>query len=105
GAGLDLPILTAKEVRLMKYAMRRTRGTRRDRMAAMRSLQLMVVNGVIRRAEVFPHRNLDKYVDLDADPEASLSSLSAVTPDQHSWFARFSSRPADLPLTHARNAT
>ncbi|MBC7838073.1 MAG: hypothetical protein H7Y39_05465 [Nitrospiraceae bacterium] len=74
-------------------------------MATMRSLQLMVVNGVIRRAEVFPHRNLDKYVDLDADPEASLSSLSAVTPDQRSWFARFSSRPADSFLTHARNAT
>ena len=89
----------------MKYAMRRTRGTRRDRMATMRSLQLMVVNGVIRRAEVFPHRNLDKYVDLDADPEASWSSLSAVTPDQRSWFARFSSQPADSPLTHARNAT
>jgi hypothetical protein len=88
----------------MKYAMRRTRGIRRDRMAAMRSLQLMVVNGVIRRAEVFPHRNLDKYVDLDADPEASLSSLSAVMPDQHSWFALFS-RPVDSPLTHARNAT
>jgi hypothetical protein len=89
----------------MNYAMRRTRGTRRDRMAAMRSLQLMVVNGVVRRAEVYPHRNLDKYVDLDADPEASLSSLSAVTPDQHSWFARFSHRQADSPLMHARNAT
>jgi len=87
----------------MKYARRRTAGTRWDRKAAMRSLQLMVVNGVIRRAEVFPHRNLDKYVDLDADPEASLSSLSAVTPN--SWFARFSSRQVDFPLTHARNAT
>jgi len=74
-------------------------------MATMRSLQLMVVNGVIRRAEVFPHRNLDKYVDLDANPEASLSLLSDVTPDQRSWFARFSSQPVDSPLTHARNAT
>ena len=89
----------------MKYTMRRTTAARRNRMATMRSLQLMVVNGVIRRAEVFPHRNLDKYVDLDAYPEASLSSLSAVTPDRHRWFALFSSRPADSPLTHARNAT
>jgi hypothetical protein len=89
----------------MTYTMRGTTAARRNRMATMRSLQLMVINGVIRRAEVFPHRNLDKYVDLDADPEASLSSLSAVTPDQHSWFARFSSRPADSSLTHARNAT
>ena len=65
----------------MKYAMRRTKGIRWDRWphSMMRSLQLMVMNGVIRRAEVYPHRNLDKYVDLDADPEASLSSLSAVT--------------------------
>ena len=89
----------------MPYTMRGTIAARRNRMTTMRSLQLMVINGVIRRAEVFPHRNLDKYVDLDADPEASLSSLSAITPDPHSWFAMFSSRPADLPLTHARNAT
>ena len=89
----------------MTYTMRRTTAARRNRMAIMRSLQLMVVNGVIRRAEVFPHRNLDKYVDLDAYPEASLSSLSAVTPDQRSWFARFSSQPDNSPLTHARNAT
>ncbi len=89
----------------MPYTMRGTIAARRNRMTTMRSLQLMVINGVIRRAEVFPHRNLDKYIDLDADPEASLSSLSAITPDQHSWFASFSSRPADLPLTHARNAT
>jgi hypothetical protein len=86
----------------MKYAMRRTAGTRWDRRAAMRSLQLMVVNGVIRRAEVFPHRNLDKYVDLDADPEASLSSMAI---DKQSWFTRFSGRQAESPLTHARNAT
>jgi hypothetical protein len=89
----------------MAYTMRGTIAARRNRMATMRSLQLMVINGVIRRAEVFPHRNLDKYVDLDADPEASLSSLSAVTHHQHSWFARFSSRLADSSLTHARNAT
>lgn len=89
----------------MTYTMRGTTVARRNRLATMRSLQLMVVNGVIRRAEVFPHRNLDKYVDLDADPEAALSSLSAVTPEPHNWFARFSSRQADSPLTHARNAT
>jgi hypothetical protein len=89
----------------MTYTMRGTIAARRNRMATMRSLQLMVVNGVIRRAEVFPHRNLDKYVDLDADPEAALSSLSAVTPDQHSWFTWFSSRQPDSSFTHARNAT
>ncbi|HSL03016.1 MAG TPA: hypothetical protein VK901_05705 [Nitrospiraceae bacterium] len=89
----------------MKYTMRRTAGTRWDRMVAMRSLQLMVINGVIRRAEVFPHRNLDKYVDLDADPEAALSSLSAVTLDEQSWFTRVSCRQAGSPFTHARNAT
>ena len=89
----------------MKYAMRRTAGTRWDRKAAMRSLQLMVVNGVIRRAEVFPHRNLDKYVDLDADPEAALSSMAVGTDDKQSWFTRFSCRQTESPFTHARNAT
>jgi hypothetical protein len=89
----------------MTYTMRGTTAARRNRIAAMRALQLMVVNGVIRRAEVFPHRNLDKYVDLDADPEAALSSQSAVTSEPHSWFARFSSRQPDSSLTHARNAT
>ena len=87
----------------MKYAMRRTADARRNRMVAMRSLQLMVINGVIRRAEVFPHRNLDKYVDLDADPEASLSSLVTVTPDKQGWFTRFAGRQAESPLTHARH--
>jgi hypothetical protein len=87
----------------MKYARRRTAGTRWDRKAAMRSLQLMVVNGVIRRAEVFPHRNLDKYVDLDADPEASVSSLSTATLDTQGWFTRFVGRQAESPLTHARH--
>ena len=57
GARLGLPILMVKEVGLMKYAMRGTRGIRwgrwRRRMV-MRSLELLVTNGVIRRAEVDP---------------------------------------------------
>ena len=89
----------------MKYTRRRTAGPRWDRKVAIRSLQLMVINGVIRRAEVYPHRNLDKYVDLDAYPEAALSSISGVIPDKESWFTRLSSRQAESPLTHARHAT
>jgi hypothetical protein len=87
----------------MKYARKRTAGARWDRKAAMRSLQLMVVNGVIRRAEVFPHRNLDKYVDLDAYPEASVSSISTRTLEKQGWFTRFVGRQAESPLTHARH--
>jgi hypothetical protein len=92
----------------MKYTMRRTEGIRWDRwrrIAMRQSLQLMVINGVVRRAEVYPHRHLDKCVDLDADSEASLSSVSDVTFDEQSWFTRFSCRQADSLFTHARHTT
>jgi hypothetical protein len=89
----------------MKYIMRRTAETRWKRLVMMRSLQLMMMNGVIRRAEVYPHRNLDKYVDLDADPETSLSSMPVITLDEQRGFARFPGRHLDSPFTHARQAT
>lgn len=92
----------------MTDARRRTKGIRWDRrrrMVAMRSLQLMVMNGVIRRAEVYPLRHLDTCVDLDADPEASLSSMPNVTLDEQSWFTRFSCRPADSFLSYVRHTT
>jgi len=92
----------------MKHAMRRTEGVRWDRwrrIAMMQSLQMMVLSGVVRRAELYPHRHFDKCVDLDADPEASLSSRSDVTLDEQSWFPRFAGQQADSPLMHARNAT
>ena len=89
----------------MKYSMKQAADTRRDRMVVMRSLQLMMVNGVIRRAEVYPNRNLDTYVDLDADPEVSVSSIPVATLDEQSWLTRFSCRRADSLFMHARQVT
>jgi hypothetical protein len=92
----------------MKYVTRRTEGIRWDRwrrIAMIQSLRMMVLSGVVRRAELYPHRHFDKCVDLDADPEATLSSMSDVVLDEQSWLTRFSCRRADSLLTHARHTT
>jgi len=62
-----------KDSRPMKYAMRRTKGVRWDywhRMVVMRSLELMVMNGVVRRAAVDPTQHLDDCADIDNDTAA-----------------------------------
>jgi hypothetical protein len=92
----------------MKHTMRRTIGIRWDRWhrtVVMRSLELMVMNGVVRRAEVDPHWRLDDCADIEEDPEASLSSMPPVIVDEQCWFTRFSCRQADSPITHSRHTT
>jgi hypothetical protein len=92
----------------MKHAKRRIEGIRWDRWHrtfVMRSLKLMVMNGVVRRAEVDPHWRLDDCADIEEDPEASLPSMPPVIVDEESWFTRFSCRQADSPLTQARHTT
>lgn len=97
-----------KEVGPMKYAMRRTEGIRWDRwhrMVVMRSLQMMVMSRVVRRAELDPPRHLDDCADIEADPEASLSSMPPVIFDEQGWFTRFFRRRADSHFTHERHTT
>jgi hypothetical protein len=89
----------------MKYAMRRTEGIRWDRwhrMVVMRSLQMMLMSGVIRRAEVDLPQHRDDCADIEADPEASLS-MPPVISDEQGWFTRFVRRRADLLINHERH--
>ena len=92
----------------MRKTMKQTKGIRWDRwrrMVVMRSLELMVMNGVVRRAEVDPPRHLDDCADMEADPKASISSVPSVNLEEQSWFARFSCRQTDPSYTHARHTT
>ena len=92
----------------MKHAMKRTTGIRWDRwhrMVVMRSLKLMVMNGVVRHAEVDPPQHFDDCAGIEEDPEASVSSMPPVIVDEESWFTRFSCRQADSPLTQVRHTT
>jgi hypothetical protein len=92
----------------MKHAMRRTEGIRWDRwhrMVMMRSLELMVLNGVVRSAEVDPPQHLANRADSEAVPRASLPSLPLVQLDEQGWFTRFFRRRTDLHITQARHTT
>ena len=92
----------------MNHAMRRTEGIRWDRwhrMVVTRSLQMMVMSGVVRRAEVDPPQHLDDRAYMEADPEASLSSIQPVIVDEEGWFTRFVSRRSDSSFTHAGHTT
>lgn len=91
----------------MKHAMRRTEGIRWDhwhRMAMMRSLELMVLNGVVRSAEVDPPQYSARRADIGTKPRAS-SSMPLVNLDKQGWFTRFFRRRADVPITHGRHTT
>ena len=100
-------MVIVRNARPMKNAMRRTRGVRWDcwrRMVTMRSLELMVMNGVIRHATVDPPQYLDACADIEASPEDSLS-LPPVIIDEQGWFTRFFRRREFSPLTHERHTT
>jgi hypothetical protein len=91
----------------MEHAMRRTDGIRWDRwhrMVVMRSLQMMVMSGVVRRAEIDPPQHLDDCANIETDPEASLS-MPPVIFDEQGWFTRFVRRREDSPFTHERHTT
>lgn len=93
----------------MKYAMRRTAGIRWDRwhrMVVMKSLQMMVLSGVVRRAEVDPPQHRDDCAHIETDPEASLPiSMPPIIVDEQGWFTRFCHRRADSLFTQARHTT
>jgi hypothetical protein len=71
----------------------------------MRSLEMLVTSGVVRRAEIDPPQHDDKCSDSEAGPEASVLSLPAVNLDAQGWFSRFVRRRADSPFTHVRHTT
>jgi len=100
-----------KDAGPIKYVVRRAKGVRWDRwhrMVVMRSLEMMVMNGVVRRAEVDPSQHLDDCAGIETDPdtEASVSiSVPSGIVDEQSWFTRFFRRRTDSSLTHARHTT
>lgn len=95
----------------MKYVMRRAKGVRWDRwhrMVVMRSLEMMVMNGVVRRAEVDPPPYLDDCADIETDTDTEASVSISVPPgivDEQRWFTRYFRRRTDSSLTHARHTT
>jgi hypothetical protein len=91
----------------MKNTMRRTEGIRWDRwhrMAMMRSLELMVLNGVVRRAEVDPPQHPSVRSAIGMDPRPS-SSIPLADLDKQGWFTRLFRKRADTPFTQARHTT
>jgi hypothetical protein len=101
-------MVMGKEAGPVKYAMRQTKDmswNRRRRKVMMQSLRLMVTSGVVRRAEMDPPQHRADYAGIEADPEASVSSMLPVNLDEQSWFTRFISRRAESLFTHARHTT
>lgn len=71
----------------------------------MRSLEMLVTSGVVRRAEVDPPQHLDERPDSDTSPEAPGLSLPADNLDAQGWLSRFVRRLADSPFKHVRHTT
>lgn len=91
----------------MKHTMRRTTCIcldHRRRMVLLRSMQLMVINGVVRRAEVDPPRPRTDCENMHADIEASISSTPPASLDVQGWFIRLFRRPTDVLIHHARHS-
>jgi hypothetical protein len=94
----------------MSYAVKRIEGICWDRrrcMVVMQSLRLMVLSGVLRRAEVDPPQYLDDCAgsETDADTAASLSSLPLGSVNAQSWFTRLFHRRTNFVINHARHTT
>jgi len=92
----------------MKHATRGTKGIhweRWRRRVVMRSLEMLVTSGVVRRAEVDPPQHCDEYPDSEASPEASVSTAPAVNLEAPGWFTRFFHRRTSSPFTHVRHTT
>jgi len=93
----------------MKDFKKGTRGVhwgRWRRGMVMRSLEMLVTSGVVRRAEVDPPQHRDECSDSEAGPEAPALSMPAVNLDKPGWwFSRFIRRRGDSPFTHVRHTT
>ena len=91
----------------MTHTMKRIEGIcwdRRHCMVVMQSLRLMVLSGVLRRAEVDPPQHRDDCVDIEVNPEESLS-MPPVTLAEQGWVTRFFHRRDYSPFTHTRHTT
>jgi hypothetical protein len=92
----------------MKDFKKGTRGVhwgRWRRGIVMRSLEMLVTSGVVRRAEVDPPQHRYECPDSEVDPETSALSLPAVNLDATGWFSRFIRRRGNSPFTHVRHTT
>ncbi len=90
-----------------KSGMRRTGGIRWDRWhrkVVIRSLQMMVMSRVLRRAEIDPPQCREDCRDIEMEKEASLS-LPSVICNEQGWFTRFFHRWADSSFIHERHTT
>jgi hypothetical protein len=92
----------------MKQVMRRTKGMRWDlwhRTAVTRSLEMLVMNRVVRRAEVDPPRYYNNIAGMKADRKSSSSSAPPAGFYEGGWFTRFIRRRVGSPFTDVRHTT
>ena len=92
----------------MKHVMRRTKGMRWDlwhRTAVTRSLEMLVMNRVVRRAEVDPPRQRNDSTDVKADRRSSPLSTPPANFYEEGWFTRFVRRRVGSPFTDVRHTT
>jgi hypothetical protein len=97
-----------KDAGSMKQVMRRTKGMRWDlwhRTAVTRSLEMLVMNRVVRRAEVDPPRQRNDSVGTKADRKSSSSSTPPADFYEGCWFSRFLRRRVSSPFTDVRHTT
>ena len=92
----------------MKHVMRRTKGMRWDlwhRTSVTRSLEMLVMNRVVRRAEVDPPRPHHDNAGMKADR----TSPSLATPPadfyEGGWLTRLIRRRVGSPFTDVRHTT
>lgn len=94
--------------RASTYDARRDTGIRWDRWnrkVTMQSLQLMVMNGVVRSAEIDPPRYRAGRPDVKAKTTVPQLSIASVDPAGQGWFSKLFRRRADPLIHHVRHTT
>jgi hypothetical protein len=97
-----------KDKGFMKHVMRRTKGIRWDlwhRTTVTRSLELLVMNRVVRRAEVDPPRQRIDSASMKPDRKSSTRSTLPANFDAGGWFTSFVRRRVGSPFTDVRHST
>mgnify|MGYP007082077957 FL=1 len=92
----------------MKHVMRRTKGMRWDlwhRTSVTRSLEMLVMNRVVRRAEVDPPRLRHDSAGMKADRKSSSLSTPPANFYEGGWFTRLVRRRVGSPFTDVRHTT
>jgi len=90
----------------MKNVIRRTKGIRWDlwhRTAVRQSLEILVMNRVVRRAEVDPPRYRNGIPAIRVDRNATSAYSPSVNFGGQGWFTRFFRRRADPSITYMRH--